>query len=252
MNAALTDRVQRSFSRSFGSYHDAAGQQAWVASRLVKELRHSGAPRSFASAFELGCGTGHLTHLLCQEFGFGTLHLNDLAPEARLTAQAAGAAFLLGDAQHIEWPAELGLVASASMIQWLQDPAKLLNKAAVALAPGGWLAISGFGPEQYRELARIGSCAGAPGLCRPENLADAVDGQLEVILTGERVRQRYFPAPRQVLEHLRKTGVNGRARKNWTKSTLARFTAEYVRYFETGAGVPLTYHPVWIIARKHG
>ncbi|WP_246423103.1 methyltransferase domain-containing protein [Roseospira visakhapatnamensis] len=252
MTAALTDRVQRSFSRSFPSYHDAAGPQAWIAGRLVQELRRGGAPRRFASAFELGCGTGHLTHLLCRDFGFGTLYLNDLAPEARLTAQAAGAAFLLGDAQQIEWPAMLGLVASASMIQWLQDPAQLLKKAAAALAPGGWLAISGYGPEQYRELARLGSSARAPGLCRPEHLAAAVDGPLEVVQTGERVRQRYFPTPRQVLDHLRKTGVNGQARKTWTKSTLARFTAEYARSFGTGAGVPLTYHPVWIIARKHG
>lgn len=250
MTATLTDRVQRSFSRSFQSYHDEAGQQARIADRLVSDLQGCGAPGRFANALELGCGTGHLTRRLCRDFGFGTLHLNDLAPEARLTARAAGAAFLSGDATDIEWPKPLGLLASASMIQWLHDPSLLLSRAAAALAPGGWLAISGFGPQQYRELARIGSSANAPGLCRPEDLAAAVDRQMEVVLTAEKVQQMYFATPRQVLEHLRKTGVNGRAGKPWTKSTLARFTNRYVRHFGTAAGVPLTYHPVWIIARK--
>lgn len=252
MNATFAERVQRSFRRSFSTYHDEADQQAWVARRLVEDLRRSGAPKRFGTAFELGCGTGHLTRLLCRDFGFDSLRLNDLAPEGRFTAEAAGASFVGGDAMQVAWPDRLGLLASASMIQWLDDPAAALGRAAEALAPGGWLAISGFGPQQYRELAQIGSAARAPGLCRPEDLAAAVKGKLEVVMTGERLRQSYFPSPRQVLHHLRKTGVNGRAQRIWTRSALAQFTADYLRDFETGAGVPLTYHPVWIIARKPG
>lgn len=250
MTIQLAERVQRSFSRSFETYHDTASQQAWVANQLVTELRRLGTPDRFASAFELGCGTGHLTRRLRQSFGFDTLCLNDLAPQARETADAAGATFVAGDAREVAWPEGIDLLASASMIQWMDDLAPLLKRATRALAPGGWLAISGFGPEQFRELTHIGTSARAPGLCRPEDLVAAVDGRLEVLAMGEDLRQSHFASPRGVLEHLRKTGVNGRAQKTWTKSTLAQFTTDYIRHFETSKGVSLTYHPVWMIARK--
>lgn len=252
MNAQLTDRVQRSFSRSFLSYHDLASQQAWVADRLVQELRNGGAPMHFSSALEFGCGTGHLTQRLCQQFAFDALTVNDLSPEADETAAIHGADFLCGDAETVAWPAQPHLIASASMIQWLPDPAAFLCRAAKALAPGGWLAISGFGPQQYHELVQIGSAAKAPGLCGPDALTAAVAGILDVVSVGEIERQMHFSSPRKVLEHLRRTGVNGRAQKIWTKTSLMAFTNDYVRQFGGESGVSLTYHPTWIIACKPG
>ncbi|WP_170401880.1 methyltransferase domain-containing protein [Ruegeria arenilitoris] len=252
MNAQLTDRVQRSFSRSFMTYHDSAGQQARIADRLAQDLRNGGAPQHFFSALEFGCGTGHLTQRLCEHFAFDTLTVNDLSPEADETAAIHGADFLCGDAETIAWPAQPHLIASASMIQWLPDPAAFLRRAAMALAPGGWLAVSGFGPQQYHELVQVGSAAKAPGLCGPDALTAAVEGTLDVVSAGEVERQMHFSSPRKVLEHLRRTGVNGRAQKTWTKSSLMAFTNEYIRQFGGESGVSLTYHPTWIIARKPG
>ncbi|WP_420583572.1 methyltransferase domain-containing protein [Ruegeria sp.] len=252
MNAPLTSRVQRSFSRSFRSYHDSAGQQAQIAERLACDLHKTGAPDHFRSALEFGCGTGHLTQQLCARFAFDALTINDLSPEAGETAVAFGADFLCGDAETVPWPAQPNLIASASMIQWLPDPAAFLRRSAHALAPGGWLAVSGFGPRQYHELVQVGSAAAAPGLCGPDAMAAAVSDVLDVVSVGETEQQMHFPSPRQVLEHLRRTGVNGRAQRTWTKSTLSTFTREYVRQFGSDAGVSLTYHPTWIIARKPG
>ncbi|WP_170349941.1 methyltransferase domain-containing protein [Ruegeria atlantica] len=250
MNAQMTSRVQRSFSRSFHSYHEASNQQARIAERLAKDLQRDGAPTHFASGLEFGCGTGHLTQRLCAQFAFDGLTVNDLSPEAYETAASFGAGFLCGDAETVAWPAKPDLIASASMIQWLPDPAAFLHRAAQALAPGGWLAVSGFGPLQYQELVQIGSAAKAPGLCGPEVLAAAVEGILNVVSAGESKQQMQFSSPRDVLDHLRRTGVNGRAQKPWTKSSLLSFNNDYVRQFGGKDGVPLTYHPTWIIARK--
>ena len=250
MNASMSDRVQRSFSRSFGTYEACANQQAWVAELLSTALRDSGAPHRFASTLELGCGTGFLTRQLCTHFHHGALTINDLAPEAQQTAAAYGAAFLPGDVTRINWPDQPGLIASASMIQWLCDPAGFLRRAADALAPGGWLAISGFGPRQYEELVQLGTSAKAPGLCEPDEMAAALQGDLEIMTVGECLRPLHFSSARDVLVHLRKTGVNGRASKVWTKSQLKEFLDDYTRQFADEAGVTLTYHPVWIIARK--
>ncbi|WP_300514701.1 methyltransferase domain-containing protein [Aliiroseovarius sp.] len=250
MTPRHSDRVQRSFSRSFDSYHGAADQQVWVAEHLVAALRDAEAPGYFARAFEFGCGTGHLTRALMESITFDRLTLNDLMPEARATAEAHGAEFLPGDAEALTWPTPLDLVVSASTIQWLENPERILRKAATQLAPGGWLAVSGFGPDQYRELSRLGSKARAPGLCTPEALAKAVSGALDVVATGEVLRQQLFPTPLDVLRHLRHTGVNARAQGAWSKSRLARFIADYDRAFGTEDGVSLTYHPVWIVAHK--
>jgi len=250
MNIQTVNRVQRSFSRSFGTYHDAACQQAWVAERLAQALIQCGAPREFEHAFELGCGTGHLTRALHKGSQFQNLTLNDLMAEARATAQDHGAGFVEGDACAVMWPEGLDLVASASMIQWVPDPAVLVNRAADHLTPGGWLAISGYGPDQFRELAELGSASNAPGLIGLDALGAAVSGAFDIIEIGETRHSLRFPTPRAVLRHLRETGVNGRARETWTKSTLARFSAAYTDKFATVEGVPLTYHPIWVIARR--
>lgn len=252
MTAQMTTRVQRSFSRSFATYHAAAHQQAEIADRLVQALLDGGAPRQFNRMLELGCGTGHLTQRLNTAFRPRHMILNDLSPEAEGTAEALAAAFLCGDARTIPWPEHSDLIASASMIQWLPDPVGFLRKAASALAPGGWLAVSGFGPEQYRELVQIGSAAKAPGLCRVEDMAMAVRDELKVVSIGETTQQMYFQSPSLVLEHLRNTGVNGRAQRVWTKSDLLQFKQDFTQEFGSDKGVPLTYHPVWLIARKHG
>ncbi len=246
----LSKRVQRSFSRSFDTYHDAASQQAWIANKLVQELHDHGAPTHFQSAFELGAGTGHLTQQLCNQFEITQFTVNDLSPEAKATAQQAGADFLCGDARSISWPQNLDLIASASMIQWMSDPAAFLQQAASALATDGWLAISGFGPAQYRELHRVGSTAMAPGLMHPTQMAEAVKDRLDIIAIGQSINTLSFETPRDVLKHLRKTGVNGRAQSTWTKSRLAAFSDVYKSLFADENGVSLTYNPTWIIARK--
>ncbi len=254
MNAMLADRVERSFSRSFQSYHAAASQQQRIAQNLVHSMSGLGAPDTFANAFEIGCGTGHLTHALSKRFGISKLTVNDLMDEARHTAGEVSASFVHGDARKVEWPLSPDLIASASVIQWMEDPMALLRRAALALAPGGWVAVSGFGPDQYRELVQLGSTARAPGLCSARMLATALEaalpGGFDIIKADENRNSLWFETPRHVLRHLRETGVNGKASAIWTRARLSQFSADYLAEFGTKNGVSLTYHPVWIVARK--
>jgi malonyl-CoA O-methyltransferase len=59
-----------------------------------------------------------------------------------------------------------------------------------------------------------------------------------------------FPSPRDALEHLAKTGSNAVTRRAWTRRALADFDDGYRRRFACGGSVPLTYHPVLLIARR--
>ncbi|WP_170461486.1 methyltransferase domain-containing protein [Ruegeria arenilitoris] len=252
MNAMPTDRIRRSFSRSFGSYHCAAGPQARIARALGQRLVDLGAPRQFGTLFEIGCGTGHLTEALHQQFSFTRSTLNDLMAEARDTARRWGADFLQGDIRNVTWPARPDLIASASTVQWLDDPAAVVRRAMHEVAPEGWVAISGFGPDQYAELSALGSAARAPGLCAPDDLAAGIGPEVEILDLWQDRQPLWFDTPLDVLRHLRETGVNGRAAQVWTRADLTDFSTRYRAAFSGPEGVRLTYHPVWIIARKPG
>ena len=67
---------------------------------------------------------------------------------------------------------------------------------------------------------------------------------------GSRARALCFATPREVLRHLRDTGVNGRASRPWTRRDLDAFCRDYDARFGKAGRVPLTYQPVWLIARK--
>lgn len=57
---------------------------------------------------------------------------------------------------------------------------------------------------------------------------------------------------RSLLRHLRLTGVNGNARQGWSRARLRAFEAAYHSRFGRGGRLPLSYDPVWLVARKEG
>jgi malonyl-CoA O-methyltransferase len=244
------DRIQRSFSRSFDTYDAEADTQARIAELLAQRLLNAGAPHQFARGFEIGCGTGLLSRALRATVEIAEFTLNDLCPEAGRTAERVGASFLPGDAQEIEWPEAPDLIASASTLQWMETPEALVARAADALATGGWLAFSSCGPQQFHELAELGSQAQAPGLRTAAILTAALTPEVEIIAADDDFFRMWFESPEAVLHHLRRTGVNGGACRPWTRAQLKTFCASYTARFGVNGRVPLTYHSVWLIVRK--
>ena len=247
-------RVQQSFRRGLESYHAGASVQARIAGHLGAMLAEN-AGRSFGRVFEFGCGTGHLTRALTENHDIKELCLNDLVPDCSDAALAAvcGAPrvrFQAGDVQTVELPDALNLIASASTVQWIEDQPRLLSRLSGQLADGGWLALSGFGSSQFHELAALGSTAGAPGYRDAEEWDAILPAEMELVAVHQTRIIRFFDTARDVLRHLRETGVNGNAQGGWTRARLAGFEAEYEARFRGDAGLTLTYDPVWMLARK--
>lgn len=241
-------RVQRSFRRGFATYDDNALVQKMIARGLTRRLlRHADAD-SLGHVFEAGYGTGQLTRLLMQRLRISRLHLNDLA--AAPLSFATDADYLPGNVETLTLPARLDLAISASMIQWISDPKALVHRLCEAVQPGGWLALSGFGPDHFPELQALGSQAAAPSLLSAEALADLLPAGWHVYESGSRRRALWFASPQAVLRHLRETGVNGNARRPWTRRDLDTFCQTYEHRFGRANRVPLTYQAVWLIARK--
>jgi malonyl-CoA O-methyltransferase len=246
MSAAA--RVQRSFRRGFATYDDSALVQKLIARGLTRRLLRHAADARLTRVFEAGYGTGQLTRLMLQRLPVATLHLNDLAaPPLPFAPQAD---YRPGDIETLPLPEGLDLAISASMIQWIADPQALVRRLGEAVRPGGWLALSGFGPDHFPELHALGSQAAAPSLLSAEALAGLLPSGWTVHEAGSCARSLYFATPRELLRHLRDTGVNGRASRPWTRRDLDAFCHEYDARFGQSGRVPLTYQPVWLIARK--
>jgi malonyl-CoA O-methyltransferase len=251
MSAPSPSAIAQSFSRGFSSYHGAATPQSAIACELVERLVAARGRAPADHVFEFGCGTGFLTDCLAENVPSARLTLNDLTDAAALTAARHGATFLRGDVRTIDWPGVPDLIVSASTIQWLADPATLLRRAVRALAPGGWLAVSGFGPAQFTELQTLGYALPVPGLACAKTLASWLgDLGLDPLISTEALWPMEFSSPHDVLRHLRRTGVNAGRSRPWTKRDLAAFSSDYQNQFSTPRGVTLSYHPVWLIARK--
>ncbi|MCF6284683.1 MAG: malonyl-ACP O-methyltransferase BioC [Candidatus Hydrogenedentes bacterium] len=248
-------RIAHAFRKSLNTYDQAATVQHRMARDLVDELKKHG-PRQFDRVLELGCGTGQLTRMMLSAFFIEHYAANDLVPECETGIDAIFArypktkgSFLAGDAETFyDYPDALSLLVSGATFQWLDDLNGFLARITPYLAPEGILAFSTFGPDNCKEIRTL------TGLGLDYPTLDKLKGYLKkdyhILAVRESHETCFFDTPMAVLRHLKATGVNGIAAHRWTPKGLAQFCENYTMAYQQGAGVPLTYHPVLIVARK--
>ena len=72
----------------------------------------------------------------------------------------------------------------------------------------------------------------------------------EILLIQQAYKQAYFDHPKFVLQHLKATGVTATAKSHrWTKQSLQQFYSDYQQFYDE-QGFRLTYHPIYVIARR--
>lgn len=253
---APSARVGQCFRRGLGTYHQAARAQAQIARDLAGMLAESGAPERFGAVLEFGCGTGHLTEALLQRFSIDDLTLNDLVAEAAELAgatagkQGVSPSFVAGPVETLRLTQKYDLIASASTVQWLPDLPEVLERLCASLRQGGWLALSGFGTAQFRELSALGSLAAAPNYINACDWPAVLPASMQLAAIRQEAIVIEFPSVLDVLRHLRATGVNGRARDHWSKEQLRKFENAYRERFQRDGMLPLTYDSVTLVARR--
>lgn len=238
------------FARAADTYEREAEAQRRIAGRMLGLLLPF-VPVPCPEIVEVGCGTGLYSRLLLRALRPERLWLNDLCPEmaARCADLVAlpGVGFLPGDAERMALPGRPSLVTSCSALQWFERPEAFFRKCLGTLRPGGTLAFSTFGPDNLREV-RQASGRGLP--YRPMNeLTATLPSGFRLLHAEEEALTLRFPHPLQVLYHLKRTGVTGLSgAAAWTRGDTLRFCERYVRTAD--GSVTLTYHPIYIIARK--
>lgn len=249
-------RVRQSFHRGLATYHSAAVAQAQIAAILVDALQAAGAPANFGRVLEFGCGTGHLTALILQRFRLDHLMLNDLVPDCAavlrpvLQAHKTQVTFHAGAIETLPLPMGLDLVASASTVQWVQDPAALISRLTTHLAPGGWIAINGYGRDHFAELQALGARAAAPSYLDPDDWRALLPANLRIHTLARHSLPMQFADGVSLLRHLRQTGVNAGAGRQWTRANLVDFDNRLRAARPTADHLSLTYSPVIMVAQK--
>ncbi len=236
--------IRRRFEQRLESYDSLATVQRAIAERLAERIfEHMERPP--LTAVEIGTGTGFLTRPLTARFSTTHWLLNDLVAGSRAFLPE-GLPFVAGDGETMELPERIDLIASASTVQWFDDLPLFLERAARRLAPGGVVALSTFGPAHFREItATTGQGLDYPTL---ESLAAWCEAAgLEPLHAEQWEEQKRYDNPIEVLRHLKATGVNAVVAERWTHGRLRRFEADYRRLYPD---VPLTFHPLLMIARK--
>lgn len=256
--------VAKRFSYSRSTYDREASVQRQVAEKMMRlltdALLSAGIPRPqlpthFRHIVELGCGTGSYSRMLLNTLQPETLLLNDLCRDMEecvrelCTTRTPRVSFLPGDAEALDFPRETDLITSCSTLQWFNDPGAFLTRCHQALVADGLLAFSTFGTTNMHEIRQL--TGHGLDYLSVEELQALLSPHFDILHAEEEVVTLPFPTPQAVLKHLKQTGVTGTEKRIWTRSRLQSFCKEYTTRFSDAAGnVNLTYHPIYIIARK--
>lgn len=245
--------LRNRFAANFHRYDKLAVVQNEICGQLSEMIGRNCITR-IGRAMEIGAGTGFLTRRLVQLYPEARWFVNDLVQQSMLYIRDytvnRRAEYLWGDAETLSFPPQIDLIASASVVQWFDNLPSFVARCEETLIPGGYLAFSTFGPDNFREIRETTG----------EGLAYYTCQQLQAILdasgfvtveTLEYTRQLRFETPTDVLHHIKATGVNSIRPVRWTKQRLADFSVKYDALFTSPeGGVTLTYHPILILGQK--
>ncbi len=171
-------QVRNSFSQAAATYDQAAVLQRQVRDELLGRL--DVLRMQPAAVLDLGAGTGQGTIALKRRYPGSRVVAMDLAPGMLQQARkrqtllrrfdrvvADAAALPVGDAT-------FDMIFSSLMLQWCNDPDRVLRECRRALRPGGVLHFTTLGPDTLVELRRSWQAAD-PGHAHVNRFIDMHD-----------------------------------------------------------------------------
>ena len=248
-------QVALRFAQAGQSYSEHAVVQKQIARRLFNLIHRHAANTYIERVVVIGCGSGILSHLLLKDFQIQHYLLNDLYAEVQQHFHGySNIDWLLGDIEQLVFPTYLELIISTSALQWMTDLDAVLQKANDSLLPQGLFCFSTFGERNLQEIKTLTGL----GLdyVNLDQLREKLQNQgFEVLHLSEQIEYLDFATPKQVLQHLKATGVTATASSSrWTKHSLDRFSQAYqqISQIDTSGQIHyrLSYHPIYCTARR--
>ncbi len=223
------------FSAASATYPQEASVQRHIAQHLFELWRkHDDRPQQ--SILEFGVGCGFMTEHYINEPWCHHAQLVDLYPSFD--------GVTIGDAEtHTFTSAECDTIVTASAMQWFNSPRRFLQRAASSLPSGGMMVLSGFGELHFSELDGI--VPKSLYYHSVEDFAKLLPDDLQLVAADEERMTISFESMREMLTHLRLTGVNGVSSRQTVGITRRLLSA-----MEHTEALTLTYHPTYFILKK--
>ncbi len=245
------ERVIRRFTSALPHYEDNAVAQHHIGERLIAILTARGR-RQYNHVLEYGCGTGSFTRRLAQALDVERWTLNDLCPDCEKYVSVHPASFHAGPAESMSHVDTYDLIASASAFQWFADPRGVIRQAARLLRRNGVFLFNTFSSDNLPEIRTLTD----RGLQYPTaaHLEEWLGESFSAVEVEEETIVLDFDSPREVLLHLKRTGVTATPENGdvWTPRRFDSFDKAYRERYSTPSGqVTLTYAPLYFLAERN-
>ncbi len=234
------DLIQKRFAKNLDTYNDNAKIQKKMAERLLSFLDR----KDFNDILEIGCGTGFLTQLVNDNFNFITYTANDIVESCEKYVKEINPKinFIPADIEKAVENSDkkYDLIISNAAFQWVENLESFIKLLVSKLNEGGVLLFSTFGPENFREVNFV------LGKTLPYYSANELQ---EIIkdyknIVEQEMHVMAFKTPKDILKHIKSTGVNALEMVSWTKTDMQKFENGYNNFC---SGIPtLTYHPIYV------
>lgn len=254
-----TTRIRRAFSAAAEGYAGRAVLQQEIQTRLLERLDWIKTPP--ARILDIGSGPGSGARALKQRWPKAQVIALDLAlPMLQKARAQAGRwrpahACICADARQL--PLATGsfdLVFSNLCMQWIDDLPALFREWRRALAPGGFLACSSFGPDTLHELRSAFASVDAAPHVSPfppiQHLGDSLmqAGFRDPVLDSDHFTLTY-PGVSELMHDLRGIGAGNAAqdrRRSLTgKRRMAAAIAAYEPYRQPDGRIPASYEALY-------
>ncbi len=230
------------FIKAKDTYKKHAIVQRKMAKKIVAELKMR-CDVNFQNIFEIGSGTGLLSDEIISNLNFEKFILNDL------TENYTGISpfkYYKGDILKADIEENFDLIISNAVFQWIDDKEKLCSKLYRLLNRDGILAFTTFGGDNFNQIKDTTGFS-----LDYTDIAPFIEkAGFKILYFEEELETLYFSDVRNILEHIKLTGVGNNANCLWTKNRYETFKKKYLEKFSDNNGVELTYHPLYFICQK--
>lgn len=231
--------IHNRFAKRLESYNKNAKIQKLMAENLFNFIQN----KSPKSILEIGCGTGFLTRVVNDSLKFETYTAVDIVEDCKSFIKEINPQikFISEDIENLlNNEDKFDLIISNASLQWVNNFKNVIYKLQKRLNPNGELVFSTFGKENFREIYHLsGATLTYYSVNELQKMFSEFSTQIE-----EEIRVMAFSEPKDVLKHLKSTGVNAIENISWTKKDLVEFENGYNNLC---SGRPtLTYNPVYI------
>lgn len=235
--------LKQRFTKSLKTYQQNAIVQKQMAEKLTQNVLGS----NFDDILELGCGTGFVTEILNEHCRFNNYDAIDIVNGCKSFIEkiSNNINFINTDIEDFSTQKKYNLIISNASLQWLEDFEQFIKKIKSNLKEDGIFLFTLFGENNFKELKAI---TGKTLEYYSTDTLTNILNNYSIKTISEETITLTFKTPKDVLYHIKNTGVNAIAQEHWTKSDLIRFEQDYYKLCDKN--ITLTYNPIYIEVKQ--